>query len=263
MHKTATDIMEYLVCCVGASPMRSEPSHKSEMVSQQLFGEKSFVIEKKDDWIKIQLRFDGYEGWVQQSHVVPIDEDIFNKNDKGLTQEWINEVDYNGHIMYVPMGSAVSAFKNGTAFWRKNLVHFKGKTWEPEEIKINAKLIKQIAFKFLNTSYLWGGKSVFGIDCSGYTQMVYKFLNYSLPRDAWQQAEQGTAVNFLQEAHCGDLAFFDNEEGRITHVGILLNENEIIHSAGKVRIDKIDTEGILNLETKQRTHKLRIIKRYF
>jgi hypothetical protein len=233
------------------------------MVSQQLFGEKSFVIEKKDDWIKIQLRFDGYEGWVQQSHVVPIDEDIFNKNDKGLTQEWINEVDYNGHIMYVPMGSAVSAFKNGTAFWRKNLVHFKGKTWEPEEIKINAKLIKQIAFKFLNTSYLWGGKSVFGIDCSGYTQIVYKFLNYSLPRDAWQQAEQGTAVNFLQEAHCGDLAFFDNEEGRITHVGILLNENEIIHSAGKVRIDKIDTEGILNLETKQRTHKLRIIKRYF
>lgn len=243
--------------------MRSEPSHKSEMVSQQLFGEKSFVIEKKGDWIKIQLRFDGYEGWVQQSHVVPIDEDIFNKNDKGLTQEWINEVDYNGHIMYVPMGSSVSAFKNGMAFWRKNSVHFKGKTWEPEEVKINAKLIKQIAFKFLNTSYLWGGKSVFGIDCSGYTQMVYKFLNYSLPRDAWQQAEQGTAVNFLQEAHCGDLAFFDNEEGRITHVGILLNENEIIHSAGKVRIDKIDTEGILNLETKQRTHKLRIIKRYF
>jgi len=233
------------------------------MVSQQLFGEKSLVVEKNGDWVKIQLRFDSYEGWVQQSHVVPIDEDIFNKNDKGLTQEWINEVDYNGHIMYVPMGSAVSAFKNGTAFWRKNLVHFKGKTWEPEEIKINPKIIKQIAFKFLNTSYLWGGKSVFGIDCSGYSQMVYKFLNYSLPRDAWQQAETGTAVNFLQEAHCGDLAFFDNEEGRITHVGILLNENEIIHSAGKVRIDKIDTEGILNLETKQRTHKLRIIKRYF
>jgi cell wall-associated NlpC family hydrolase len=93
--------------------------------------------------------------------------------------------------------------------------------------------------------------------------MVFKFLNIYLQRDAWMQAEQGETVNFLQEAHCGDLAFFDNEEGRITHVGILLNENEIIHSAGKVRIDKIDTEGILNLETKQRTHKLRIIKRYF
>jgi cell wall-associated NlpC family hydrolase len=93
--------------------------------------------------------------------------------------------------------------------------------------------------------------------------MVYKFLNKRLPRDAWQQAEEGEVVNFLQEAQAGDLAFFDNEEGRITHVGILLNEHEIIHSSGKVRIDKIDTQGIMNLETKLRTHKLRIIKRYF
>jgi cell wall-associated NlpC family hydrolase len=135
--------------------------------------------------------------------------------------------------------------------------------WNPEEVKITPKVIKQIAYKFLNTAYLWGGKSVFGIDCSGYAQMVYKFLNTYIPRDAWQQAEEGTTVNFLQEAHFGDLAFFDNEEGRIVHVGILLNEHEIIHSAGKVRIDKIDNQGLLNLETKERTHKLRIIKRYF
>jgi hypothetical protein len=175
----------------------------------------------------------------------------------------VNEVDYNGHIMMVPMGSSLSAFSNGKAFWRKSSVYFGGKVWNPDEIKINPKLVKQVAFKFLNTSYLWGGKSVFGIDCSGYAQMVYKFLNKQLPRDAWQQAEEGEVVNFLQEAQTGDLAFFDNEEGRITHVGILLNEHEIIHSSGKVRIDKIDTQGIMNLETKLRTHKLRIIKRFF
>ncbi len=255
--------MEYMVCCVPVSPMRAEASHKSEMVSQQLFGEKSFILERAADWIKIQLRYDGYQGWVQQSHLVEIDEEIYLKTDKDLTADLLNEVDYNGHLMYVPMGSALSAFKNGMAFWRRNSVHFRGKIWNPEEVKITPKSIKQVAFKFLNTSYLWGGKSVFGIDCSGYAQMTYKFLNTYIPRDAWQQAEQGTAVNFLQEAHCGDLAFFDNEEGRIVHVGILLNEHEIIHSAGKVRIDKIDTQGILNLETKQRTHKLRIIKRYF
>ncbi len=110
---------------------------------------------------------------------------------------------------------------------------------------------------------MWGGKSVYGIDCSGFAQMAYKFLNVHLPRDAWQQAENGTVVNSLQESHCGDLAFFDNEMGNIIHVGILLNNHEIIHSSGKVRIDKIDSQGILNLETKQRTHKLRIIKRYF
>ncbi|HEU5052233.1 MAG TPA: C40 family peptidase [Hanamia sp.] len=255
--------MEYMVCCVPVSPMRAEASHKSEMVSQQLFGEKSFVLERNNEWIKIQLRYDGYEGWITRSHVVEIDEEVYMKNDKGLTADWVNEVDYNGHIMCVPMGCALSSFKNGIAFWRRNSVHFKGKMWNPEEVKITPKVIKQIAYKFLNTAYLWGGKSVFGIDCSGYAQMVYKFLNTYIPRDAWQQAEEGATVNFLQEAHCGDLAFFDNEEGRIVHVGILLNEHEIIHSAGKVRIDKIDNQGILNLETKERTHKLRIIKRYF
>jgi hypothetical protein len=256
--------MQYAVCCVPVSPMRAEASHRVEMVSQQLFGEKSIIIESApDNWVKIALKYDGYEGWVQQSHVTEIDEEHYLNVDKDLTADWLNEVDYNGHIMFVPMGSSLSAFKNGKAFWRKNSVHFKGKVWNPEEIKITPKIIKQVAFKFLNTTYLWGGKSVFGIDCSGYAQMTYKFLNKYLPRDAWQQAENGEVVNFLQEAVCGDLAFFDNEEGRITHVGILLNDHEIIHSSGKVRIDKIDTQGILNLETKQRTHKLRIIKRYF
>ncbi len=256
--------MRYAVCCVPVSPLRAETSHRAEMVTQQLFGEKSIIEETAaDNWVKISLKYDRYKGWVQQSHLAEIDEGHFFKVDKDLTSDWVNEVDYNGHMMYVPMGSSLSAFKNGKAFWRRNSVYFKGKVWNPEEITITPKVIKQIAFKFLNTSYLWGGKSVFGIDCSGYAQMTYKFLNTYLPRDAWQQAEEGEVVNFLQEARCGDLAFFDNEEGRIIHVGILLNDHEIIHSSGKVRIDKIDTQGIMNLETKQRTHKLRIIKRYF
>lgn len=260
--------MQYTVCCVPVSPLRIEPSHKTEMTTQQLFGEKSIIIETGMDpvaigWVKIKMKYDGYEGWCQQSHLAEIDEEHYTKTDKDLTADWVNEVDYNGHRMYVPLGSSLSAFKNGKAFWRKNAVHFAGEIWNPEEIKITPKIIKQVAYKFLNTSYLWGGKSVFGIDCSGFAQMTYKFLNVHLPRDAWQQVEKGTAINFLQESHCGDLAFFDNDEGRITHVGILLNEHEIIHSSGKVRVDKIDTQGILNLDTKQRTHKLRIIKRYF
>ncbi len=102
--------MEYMVCCVPVSPMRAEASHKSEMVSQQLFGEKSFVIERSEDWIKVQLRYDGYQGWVQKSQIVEIDEDIFLKTDKGLTADLLNEVDYNGHLMYVPMGSAIECF---------------------------------------------------------------------------------------------------------------------------------------------------------
>src|SRR5258708_36179583 len=169
--------MLYTVCCVPVSPLRAEPAHKSEMVSQHLFGEKSVVIETSiDGWVKIVLKYDGYQGWCQVNHLAEIDEELYTNIDKDLTADWVNEIDYNGHRMFVPMGSSLSAFKNGMAFWRKNSVHFKGQIWNPEKIKITNKVIKQVAYKFLNTSYLWGGKSVYGIDCSGLTQMTYKFL---------------------------------------------------------------------------------------
>ena len=253
-----------MVCCVPVSAVRKDPSHRSEIVTQQLFGEKSMITDTAPDgWARIQMKYDGYEGWVQISHLTALDEEYYLRVDKDLAGEWVNEIMFNGHPMMVPMGSSLGAFRNGTAFWRRNSVQYKGKPWNPEEVEISPKLIKQIAYKYLNTSYLWGGKSVFGIDCSGYSQMVFKFLNIALPRDSSVQATQGITVNFLQEAKCGDLAFFDNEEGKITHVGILLNDHEIIHASGKVRLDKIDTEGILNLDNKTRTHKLRIIKRYF
>jgi cell wall-associated NlpC family hydrolase len=151
--------------------------------------------------------------------------------------------------------------KNGRAHWRKNQVHFKSKAWEPANALRDPKSIRQLTYKFLNTPYLWGGKSVFGVDCSGFTQTIFKFLHIPLLRDAYQQATQGEAVGFLEETKTGDLAFFDNEEGKITHVGILLSANEIIHASVKVRIDKIDNMGIVRSDNFQRTHHLRIIKR--
>ena len=255
--------MRYAVCSVPVSALRIESSHKTEMVSQQLFGECCTILEEVKGWVKIRCRYDDYEGWCQSSHVVDIDVTQFESKDEQLTADWINDLDYNGHHMFVPLGSSLTAFQNDRTFWRKSPVQYSGKVWHLAEVKITPKLMKHLVYKFLNTSYLWGGKSVFGIDCSGFSQLVYKLLNIAIPRDASQQALKGNTIEFIQEVNCGDLAFFDNDEGIITHVGIILNEHEIIHASGKVRLDKIDHEGILNVDSKQRTHKLRIIKRFF
>lgn len=255
--------MSYAACCVPVAPVRSEPDHRSEMVSQLLFGECCIItVVEKSGWVKVVSKSDAYTGWCQQSHFQEIDDTHYYEEENELTAEWANPVDYNGHPMWIPFGSSLTAMKNGHAFWRKNTVHYSGKVWNPVTAKRDAKSVRQLAYKFLNTAYLWGGRSVFGIDCSGFTQAVYKMLNIHLLRDAQQQATQGELVSFLQQAHCGDLAFFDDEEGRIIHVGLLLNPGEIIHSAGKVRVDKIDNEGIVNAETGQRTQRLRIIRRY-
>ena len=255
--------MSYAVCCVPVAPVRLQSDHRSEMVSQLLFGECCIItVVEKNGWIKIVNKLDAYTGWCQQTHFQEIDDNHYYLEENNLTLDWINEVDYNGHIMMVPMGSSLTAMNNGNIFWRRNTVNYAGQLWDSSSAKPTAKTIKQLAFKFLNTTYLWGGRSVFGIDCSGFTQLVYKFLNIHLLRDAQQQATQGELIDFLQQAHCGDLAFFDNEEGQIIHVGILLNANEIIHASGKVRIDKIDTNGIINADTGLRTQKLRIIRRY-
>jgi cell wall-associated NlpC family hydrolase len=256
--------MSRAICCVPVSPLRVEPSHKSEMVSQQLFGESCEILEPaKDNWIRVRCSYDGYEGWCSESHLTTTDGTDNEQGSHALTPEWVNEIGYNGDPMMVPLGSSLTGMKSGHVDWGRNEVYFKGRAWVPAGAKKDARTIRQLAFTFLNTPYLWGGKSIFGLDCSGYTQTVLKFFDIPLLRDAAQQATQGELVGFLQEARIGDLAFFDNEDGRITHVGILLNDNEIIHSSGKVRVDKIDNLGIIQSENFRRTHKLRLIKRLF
>ena len=250
------------ICCVPVSPLRAEPSHRTEMVSQLIFGECCGILEQTGgQWSRIRVNYDGYEAWCTSSHLTEIDEKEFTTVKAPLTPEWVTPLEYNGQPMMVPMGSQLTAMKNGRAQWRKNQVHYKGRTWDPEDAAADAKAIRQLTLKFLNIPYLWGGKSVFGLDCSGYVQTIYKFLGVPLLRDAYQQATQGEPIGFLEETKTGDLAFFDNEEGRITHVGLLLNPDEIIHASGKVRIDRIDNMGIVQSETHLRTHHLRLIRR--
>ncbi len=254
--------MPFVICMVPVCPMRKEASHRSEMVSQLLFGEQAEVLERSGQFVRIRSCFDLYEGWCSLNQLQDAPHQLPENGRSLLCADWVNTIQLNGRGMQVSLGTSLSLFTQGEFHPGAYHAVYAGRTWDASGKPFTEQLIKEIAFFFLNTPYLWGGRSVFGIDCSGYVQQVYRFFDKKLPRDAYLQAEQGEAVGFLQEVVCGDLAFFDNEEGRITHVGIMLDASTIIHASGKVRIDPIDQAGIVQAETGERTHRLRIIKRF-
>lgn len=247
--------MQYGICNLSIVSLRVEPADKSELVSQILYGELFKIIEQRKNWSKIRLAFDGYEGWVDNKQYFIISEEQYNSLNTETPKLSIDLVEFiednNAQLHPVVLGSTL----NGLSVLKHQ---YDGQLTTKKEIKKN---LIQTAFLYLNAPYLWGGKTVFGIDCSGFTQMVYKLNGYKLLRDASQQATQGEALSFIEESEPGDLAFFDNDEGIITHVGIIMEDNYIIHAHGKVRIDRLDHTGIYNVDKRTHTHKLRVIKK--
>ena len=254
------------VCNLSLVPLRAEPSDRSEMVSQLLFGDHFEVLEVNDKWVRIKTGYDDYEGWIDAKQYADVDVETFRNLDVcstilGLKIHHPVRNTVTDEILNIVAGSSLPGYSDGRFKISQTVYSVVHPPLKPSQDFFSAEVTAAAKF-YLNTPYLWGGRSAFGIDCSGFSQMVFKQFNLKLKRDAWQQALQGVVVDFLQEAKPGDLAFFDNEEGKITHVGIMLSNNRIIHASGRVRIDVIDTEGIYSAELKRYTHKLRIIKRF-
>jgi hypothetical protein len=248
------------ICNLAIIPLRFEPSDRSEIVSQVLFGEHFEILEQQKQWSRIKMHFDGYEGWLDSKQYQNISESNFNQLSEDpiiLNSDLIEYITGSSNLLIpIPLGASVSFIDNDNI----NISNFDFEGTKANGIK-DKKYLINTAFLYLNAPYLWGGKTPFGIDCSGFTQMVYKLNGYKLLRDASQQAKQGEALSFIEESEPGDLAFFDNEEGNITHVGIIMENNYIIHASGKVRIDRLDHLGIYNAEINKHTHQLRVIKK--
>jgi len=256
--------MNYGICNLSMIPLRIEPSDQSEMVSQVLFGEHFKVLDKSKQWRKIRLAYDKYEGWIDEKQYLEIKKEYYtelNSNPIFLSNELVDFAsNANTQLLTIPLGSTLPDYDKSTFLLKEEKFTFEGKIASDKGKKSD---IIKTAFMYLNTPYLWGGKTPFGIDCSGLTQMVYKLNGYKLLRDASQQATQGEVLSFIEESEPGDLAFFDNTEGDIIHVGIIMANNHIIHASGCVRIDRIDQSGIFNEQIKKHTHKLRVIKKIF
>lgn len=260
--------MEYGVCLLPVVPLRTNPSEKEEQCSQLIFGDIFLILEKNKERALVETVYDGYRGWADKKQIVRIDNEDFyflTKAKPLYTAERLNSVRITNnktnqtYTAALPFASCLFSSKYQIGNY----------TIEAPEVALikqtnfNQDSLKEYVEKYLYTSYLWGGKSNFGIDCSGFTQSVFKLFGCKLKRDAALQAEQGVEVRSLSEAKAGDLAFFRNSEGKIIHVGILLSNNQIAHSSGYVRIDAIDSKGIISPEDQSYTHTLKQIRRYF
>lgn len=247
--------MPYGIATLSIVPLRLEPTDISEMISQVLYGDTFKICEKRKHWSRIRLDFDQLEGWIDNNQFMEIPEMDYRElvaQPKRLSADLIEFIqDHNEQLITIPLGCGLGNLEYLNHSFDGHSV---------SGIQSKSRLV-QTAFLYSNSPYLWGGKTPFGIDASGLTQMVYKLNGYQLSRAVEEQAKQGEALSFIEESEAGDLAFFDNNEGQITHVGIMMEDNYIIHAYGKVRIDRLDHSGIYNRDLQKHTHKLRVIKK--
>lgn len=255
---------DFAICTVACAPVRIDNNDKSEMISQLLYGETCKVLlRKRNNWIKITCTHDGCEGWVDPKQFIQINEKDYHRlsDHPSYVLDTFGQVGNHKHKINILFGSNLPAYDGISFSMAGSKLTFSGKSTTPEMVIDTEEQMIKLCLKHLHAPYLWGGRSMFGIDCSGFTQLIYKIFGYTLPRETSQQVAHGETIDFVQLAQTGDLAFFINDENRVVHVGIMLTDQEIIHASGMIRIDYLDHEGIYNRETKKYTHKLHLIKR--
>lgn len=257
-------IYDHAICHLSVLPVRRKADDKSEIVTQMLYGETCEIVQRKNkSWVKVKLDYDGYVGWVDPKQLFGVSAEVHGQyqNNTAHSLEFVQSIISDEVSQPILMGSVLPFFDGLNYKLPSGKYVFSGQAIDSTEIQVSPDLITKIAMKYLNAPYLWGGRSPFGIDCSGFTQIVYKMLGVYLPRDAYQQAELGESVDFVDAAQVGDLAYFVNKEDKIIHVGIVLEDQKIIHASGMVRIDQLDHYGIYNQSQSRYTHVLRVIRR--
>lgn len=229
-------------------PLRKEANEAAEQLTQILFGELIYIIDQIDRWSKIRNVADNYEGWVDSKMITHLDQHEFTRllhAQVHYINEPLSKTIINSETIYLPMGSFLCGYDPERELYKVNEVVCsipKDRTCVAPLEKSTGALM-QMANKMMNAPYLWGGKSILGLDCSGLTQVACRMAGIVLPRDARQQIHHGQVISSLSEAHTGDLLFFATADQKVKHVGIYVSLNKILHASGYVHIDELDVSG--------------------
>jgi cell wall-associated NlpC family hydrolase len=256
--------MDKGICLLRIIPLRREPSEKSEMVSQLLFGEVYETAETTAEWLSVTTEFDGYTGWIDKKMFKTVSADYYQRLSKGeysVSRKITETLLTPGNEQFIIPAGSTLGFATGDGLFEIDSVRYKLVDHADETIQQQSADVIEIAMQFIHSPYLWGGRSPFGYDCSGFTQISYKINGVRLPRDAWQQASVGRNIDPIQEMARGDLVFFANDKNHVVHVGLAVPPGQIIHCSGMVRIDALDEKGIFNPQLNQYTHRLHSIRR--
>ncbi|WP_230471127.1 C40 family peptidase [Hymenobacter jejuensis] len=258
--------MEHGICALSVVPVRAEPTDKAEIVTQLIFGDCYTILLTQGNWRQVCIAADQYIGWIDFKQHLPVTADYFaawQAQDHPRTLDIVQMVSDTSTRIPVSLGSRLPFFDGMTLRLGEQQLFYNGAATNPTNgsAERRAALLVKMGQMFLKSPYLWGGKTLFGIDCSGLMQQLYGLIGVQLPRDARQQIDHGRPVHFVSQTQPGDLAFFDNAEGNIVHVGMLIEDQQILHASGEVRIDPLDHNGIFNRSRQKYSHKLRLIKR--
>jgi len=246
---------------LSVCPIRIKPDDTSELVSQLLFGETVSIQRKyKSNWVEVISTHDDYSGWMDPKQLIKTSSE---QSGSSVCLDIAEPVFADKSSTLVTLGASLPDYDGITCKVGGRKFRFSGQAKDQLNTTINKDFVQRLAKKLLNTPYLWGGRSPLGIDCSGFTQVIYKCCGIAIKRDAKDQATQGETIDFVNSAQPGDLAFFSTSSDKITHVGIVMEDQKIIHAHGCVRMDALDHYGIFNQDIQEYTHRLKIIKRYF